>query len=144
MPRHTWQCHCGKRNAVASIACRSCRAPRASEDFDRLEEFLATHGFEVTRQDGDGYRFARVESNVIVAGFATYGVGLSYLDGRFAADHRRCFDKWSKCPLIIAIPGDDRGRVKLLEYLAYLGSKEGYKWSNSYDYLDDPRLPCEV
>lgn len=56
------------------------------------------------------------------------------------ADNERCFDKLATCPLILRLPCD---LEKLPEYLEFLGSDEGYEWSNSYAFYNDKRLPRE-
>jgi hypothetical protein len=147
MPRETWQCSCGKRNRTMQSACQLCKLPRCKEDFDHLVGFLRLHGYDVTPEDEPArvnYHFASFVGQGIRGGFATYGIGYPYLDGRVAADNRRCFDKWSKCPLVVRIPDDDEGRSELLEYFRFLASKEGYKWSNTFEYLDNHRLPYDV
>jgi hypothetical protein len=84
-------------------------------------------------------------SKNITAGFCTptNGDSFRYIDNRIAADNSHCFDKWSKCPLVMQLPLD--GNV-LLEHLIWLGSEEGYTHSNSYEYLEEGkrRLPYEL
>lgn len=53
------------------------------------------------------------------------------LNGRIAADNERCFDKWSKCPVVMNING--LNYEKLLISLAFLGSEEGYNLSNNFE-----------
>lgn len=107
------------------------------DDFMLLVDILRGSGYdvEVTQETTPGeYLFAKVTGEDIFAGFCTKNDGLSYpdLDGKIAADHVDCYDKWSKCPLILPLPeGDDQTRF-LLEQLEYWGSVEGYEKSNEY------------
>ena len=114
--------------------------------FDALVEFLTKAGYSVSviEYKEDGYRFAHIndENKHIRAGFCTETPKCySFLSNRIAADHWDCFDKWSKCPLVMRLPLD--GDL-LLRCLTWLGSKEGYEWSDSYSYIEDPKLPMEM
>lgn len=122
------------------------------DDFDRLARFLRKNRYWVKVKKHNSflselaeYRFADVRGKGIRAGFCDPGLHTTaYLDGRVAADNGKCFDKWSKCPLVIKIPTNQAEQEKLLEYFAYLVTEEGYQWSNKYGYLDEPRLPRET
>lgn len=69
-----------------------------------------------------------------------HGDGYEQHNGKIALDNIICYDKPQKCPLVMKLPLDFDA---LLEHITFLGSDEGYEWSNSYRYLSDPRLPCE-
>jgi len=64
-----------------------------------------------------------------------------YIKGRFAVDNIKCFDKVQTCPMVVSLPCDFE---ELLEKLKLLGSEEGYRISNEYEYLDKNPFPYEV
>lgn len=115
-------------------------------DFDDLVAMFRDNGYFVTvREDyyeTKSYRFAEVTGKKIYAGFCESN-GHSYpcIDGKIAADHSDCFDKWSKCPLKLTFPADKVQQARLLALLERLGSLEGYKESNSYAYLGPGNNP---
>lgn len=118
------------------------------ESFKALAEALRNAGYNVKITTGPVYDFAYVTGMNIEGGFCTPSYGDNdppywYIDGRFAADNSDCFDKWSKCPLIVTLPEDEQGIAYILEHLRYLATEEGRQWSASYGYIDDPRLPRE-
>lgn len=104
----------------------------------RLEE----EGYKVESEkvDNDLYSFHKITGNNILAGYCTphdgnqINASYSYLNGKISADNDMCFDKWSKCPVAIPLPKDKDQLEYLLKELKYLGTKEGYEKSNSYDY----------
>ena len=105
-------------------------------EFDELVTILRKNKYKVKVQHYPEYKYAEVTGRNIKAGFCTkVDVVYTYLKNKIAADHRRCFDKWSKCPLNMSL--DNLNGELLLKYLKYLGSPEGYENSNSYDYLDN-------
>lgn len=67
--------------------------------------------------------------------------GAPYLNNRLAADNADCFDKISRCPLIMTLPVD---WDELNRHLEFLASDEGYELSNTYAYLVNNPLPYEV
>ena len=70
--------------------------------------------------------------------------GMIYKAGdevRLYADNSGCFDKASKCPLIVKIPTSYK---ELKKHLRWLGTEEGFENSNSYDYIKNPFLPREI
>jgi hypothetical protein len=116
------------------------------DSFQLLVETLRGNGYTVDVSTGPIYDFAHVTGKNIDGGFCTPSYGDNdapywYIDGKFAADHVDCFDKWSKCPLVVKLPENEEELLAILEHLKFLASEEGYNWSNSYSYLDDPRLP---
>jgi hypothetical protein len=118
-----------------------------TSDFDALVLRLNREGYKVVVTDeasrdkpGTSYRMAIVTGKNIKGGFCEpCGLGdVHYnMDGKFAADNVRCFDKWSKCPMVADLPRNTLMEEKILASLKLLGSEEGYIISNSYDYLDD-------
>lgn len=58
--------------------------------------------------------------------------------GYLLADHMMCFDKYSKCPLFMIFPLDTR---VLRRYLRRLGSRRGYRITNSYRYHERNPFP---
>lgn len=70
--------------------------------------------------------------------------GMIYKTGdeiRLYADNSGCFDMASKCSLIVKIPTNYK---ELKKHLRWLGTKEGFENSNSYDYIKNPFLPREI
>lgn len=116
--------------------------------FDLLASTLKRAGYDVDVKDecpnNQGvYRFGQVSGKGIKAGFCEHnGESYWYIDGRFAADHVDCFNKWSGCPLCVELPTTQEEADKIVEHLKFLGSQEGHDWSASYAYFDDPKLPC--
>jgi hypothetical protein len=104
-------------------------------EFTELVRFLRKHGYSIDIQVyGNSYKAAMVTGNNIRAGFCTPSRQVyTYINNRIAVDHVACFDKWSKCPLIMELPVDGE---ELLKHLKYLGSEEGYKISNEFLYCD--------
>jgi len=117
-------------------------------DFDELVNLLLANGYsvEVKSQQAfkakNNYRSAFFDGKNIRGGFCTPSYEVyRYINNRIAADHVDCFDKWSKCPLVMRLPVDG---LELLKHLQYLGSPEGYQISNNYEYFDKNPWPCEV
>jgi len=114
--------------------------------FDGLVEFLRdVGGYDVYVCSGiDEGLFCRIESPSILGGFyigkrsPLMNINIHY---RVAADNEGCFDKWRKCPLVMKLPVN---KTRLLKHLAWLGTEEGFKHSNNYDYLDNQILPLET
>lgn len=113
--------------------------------FDRLVAALRRASYEVRVTQEASYEFAFVEGRGVKGGFCTPAedAWYWYINGRFAADNDGCFDKWSKCPLVVRLPETDEEAQAILRHLEYLATPEGFEWSNSYGYFDDPRLPRE-
>lgn len=103
-----------------------------------LSKFLKREGYDVTF-DGTSGRF---EGHNVCGGFhVPSDECYRYINGAIAADHVDCFDKYSKCPLVMKFPIDPK---RLVEAMDLLGTKKGFEVSNSYDYLDDNPFPREV
>jgi hypothetical protein len=58
----------------------------------------------------------------------------SYLDGKISIDREDCFDKWSKCPINLPFPENDKQVQFLIDKINWLKTEEGYKVSNEYDF----------
>ena len=83
------------------------------------------------------YSVARVRdpNKNIMASFATkHDDYIPYMDAKIAMDHYKCFDKPSKCPLILPLPENDIQIGYLKSQLLFWSSPEGLKISNSYEY----------
>lgn len=104
--------------------------------FDDLVKALQKSGYKVTVKKEDGYTFANIKGGHIYAGFCspTTSKGVyTYINGKISADHKECFDKWSKCPLNLPLPENEEQMDFLLKQLIFWGSPEGYKKSNEYN-----------
>jgi len=120
--------------------------------FDDLRTLLRKNGYRVKvkkehKYDAGGndlpgkeniYRFALVTGKNIYAAFceANDGYSYRYIDGKIAADHKDCFNKWSQCPLCLPFPSDEEQVATLLTLLKRLGTKEGLEESSKFRYLD--------
>lgn len=114
-------------------------------EFEELVKALIKDGYDVEVEDvtteAIPFYFAKVTGKGIFARFCTQNADFyPYLNERIAADNAECFDKWSKCPLVMKIPVN---YDELKKHLKHLGSKEGYEISNSYAYLDNNPYPYE-
>lgn len=71
----------------------------------------------------------------LIIGFCEPNNGNSYyyIDGRISIDREDCFDKWSKCPICLPFPKDEKELQFLLDKIDWLKTSEGYKASNEYD-----------
>jgi hypothetical protein len=117
--------------------------------FDVMSDALQAEGYVVRIKEEvfgrEHYRFARVTGGSIYAGFCEPSAAAGcYLDNRISADHERCFDKWSKCPLVAVLPSSPEEAKAIVAHLRKLGTPEGYELSNSYGYLNNNPFPREV
>lgn len=114
-------------------------------NFEELVDALRSDGYDVnvSIESGDiEYAFAQVTGHGIRAGFCEYAPdAYPYISNRIAADNFECFDKWSKCPLVMQLPVD---YAVLKNHLTHLGSQDGYNVSNDYSYLDSNPYPYEM
>ena len=83
------------------------------------------------------YTVVHVEGSGIKAIFS-YG-RTSYGADYLFVDNIGCWDKMSKCPLIVKLD-DEVDWDKIGEEIDWLASEEGFKWSNTYGYLEEPKL----
>lgn len=88
--------------------------------------------FATTFYPKDGY-YNKQELRI---GFCEPNDGKSYwyIDGRIAIDREDCFDKWSKCPVNLPFPENEKQLQFLLDKMNWLKTDEGYKVSNEYDF----------
>ena len=111
-------------------------------EFEQLRKALEVAGFSVAHNEHENYAELLISGNNIKAAACTpNNETYTSLNGRLSADHKDCFNKWSQCPLVVEIPTDLN---ILIEHLKFLGSKEGFQLSNSFDYLDCGTLPYEL
>lgn len=122
------------------------------EWFEELVHFLRCEGYICTLMNSSKKVHVRKANTCLFQGHGVRGgftrqypelINKPYpcLIDRLAADNERCFDKWSKTPLVIKLPTD---HDLILLNLKQLGSEYGYKVSNSYDYLDNNPWPYEL
>lgn len=106
-------------------------------NFEELVEALKRDGYIVDTSINGQYV---LKGKGVRVGLNKEDTYYPQLSNRIAADNDRCFDKWSKCPLVMKLPVDYETLTKAL---THLGSNEGYEISNSYSYLDDNPYPYE-
>lgn len=112
-------------------------------DYSEIKKFLTDNGYRVVWEEAYPLPkraiavHACLEGKGVRVGIGEPGSPDPRYDNKVAADNLKCFDKWSKCPLVLEFPNGENQSKELLEMLAHLGSKEGYDLSNSYDYLDN-------
>lgn len=111
--------------------------------YQAFAEQLTDLGYDVEFKPSADYDTWLVSGKGIEGAFCEPNGGKSYatLDGKFAADNEKCFNKWSQCPLVVNLPCDVE---QLKGHLAFLGSDAGYKHSNSFEYLDKRILPFDM
>lgn len=111
---------------------------KKEKEFFKLVKRLVFEGYNlVIVRTGDSYLSAlspkETEKNLRL-GFCTPSEECyTYISGKIAADHKDCFDKWSKCPLILPFPETEEQMKFLLTKLEFWASDEGYTLSNSYE-----------
>jgi hypothetical protein len=110
-------------------------------DFTEWCEKFRNAGFEVNTFAEDGVCSATIKGKGIWGAFSELGAWYKTLDGKFAADNEKCFDKWSKCPLVVNMPCDFDA---LLKHLDFLASAEGYEISNNYSYFHNNPFPYDM
>lgn len=111
-------------------------------DFERTMKFLREYGFTLFKIRTKTYR---ITGKNIYGFIGDYGIQYGgYADGHIVADHKDCYDKPQKCPLIMILPRNEKEVEELKAHLKYLGSKTGFEWSNSYGFYDDPKLPRHI
>ncbi len=52
---------------------------------------------------------------------------------RVAVENEDCFDKWSKAPVSLPYPQDEKQEAFLLETIQFIYTEEGHKQSNSFE-----------
>jgi len=108
----------------------------SKDNFQDLVTFLKVNGYYVKIVTWHGGTSANVSKNDIYGAFAREDNDecSTYITGKIAIDNKKCFDKFSKCPINLPIPTNDKQRKFLLEKMKFFATKEGYKISNYYDY----------
>ena len=87
----------------------------------------------------DIYDYYDITGNCIKGGFCTahdqtsLWASFESLNGKIAIDNKKCFDKWSKCPLILPLPTSIIQLDWLICRITFWGSEQGYKYSNQYE-----------
>ena len=114
--------------------------------FNRVVRLLRKNGFTVITKEivgiDDEYLFGEAQNSNVVAAFTTSSrYAYASLQNRIAADNKKCFEKWSRCPLVMKFPINAH---RLLADLKLLGSEEGLKISKSYSYLDYNPFTYEI
>jgi len=122
-------------------------------DFNKLVSFLRKQGYNVKVETQFNWlgvsgkheltgEFATIKEKNIYVGFVWVKDNpdnfYRNLADRLAGDPLGCFDKWSKCSLIVSLPQDHN---QILKWLKILGTKEAFELSNSYEEI--PGLPHE-
>ena len=79
----------------------------------------------------NGYKCKSEEFDFTFVNDHVYG---KFENGKIYADNKKCFDKWSRCPIIVNLPTDRKKLTKLFKKLEWLQTKEGYDASNDYDF----------
>lgn len=108
-------------------------------NFDELVKWFKNIGYKldvIEDKHLDYKRFAISKNMGLVIGFCEPNdeKSYSYIDGKIAIDRNDCFDKWSKCPINLPFPENDRQLQFLLDKINWLKTEEGYKVSNEYDF----------
>jgi hypothetical protein len=109
----------------------------------KLIKALEHNKYKVTKttrsQKNHIYDFYEIIGNCIIGGFCTphdeNSIWASYesINGKIAIDHKTCFDKWRKCPLILPLPENEKQIDWLMDRLKFWGSEEGCRISDEYE-----------
>jgi hypothetical protein len=106
-------------------------------NFNEVVKLFEDMGYnlKVDNQYADNFLFARTENKDLRIGFCEPNNGNSYaqLDGKIAIDREDCFDKWSKCPIVLPFPENEKQVQFLIDKINWLKTDEGYKVSNEYE-----------
>jgi len=110
--------------------------------YDKIINSLKENGFTITEVE-DSIEYNGCKAHIFKGKGIRGYVGEKSIDEQFndsryvdsiLAENEEAFDKWSKAPVQLAPDGSDRFIENLLKELEFLGSEEGFKLSNSYDY----------
>ncbi len=88
----------------------------------------------VSRLRFEGYEVTLLEDSCVQYLLKGKGVEGCITEYTIYADSKKCYDKPSKCPLILPLPISERQYKWLLERLKFWASAEGFKLSNNYEY----------
>ena len=87
---------------------------------------------------GDGYYMFK---NDDVICFVNLGEKMHpNVDFRLAIDNQKAFNKIGQIPVSIDITEECKELV--VKWVKYMGTKEGFMYSNSFEYLEDENRPC--
>ena len=118
--------------------------------YRELAKELTKRGYKVKERreifrpyiDLPEYRYWEVNGRGIVAVYCEENsAGYPCTSNKIAADNAKCFDKWSCCPMYMNIDGINL--ETLFAAFKFLGTQEGYEFSNSYAFYDNNPLPYE-
>lgn len=104
-------------------------------------------GFSHGESDGGSYKYrnAFVDGKNVEGMFAPVNEwSYPYCSGRICADHADCYDKPSKCPLVMRLPRDEAQARAIVRWLGKLGTKQGFEASNTYEYLNENPFPYQM
>ena len=108
--------------------------------YDKLIEFLRANDFicELVSFNSNALHYTIWNKSKTVVGLlstkdSTVDKSNRYNDS-ILFDNYEAFNKWSQAPIQLEIVGSDEYRDNLLKELEFLGSNEGYKLSNEFDY----------
>lgn len=120
-------------------------------DFNNLVRFLRDNGYRVktetcyhsfTSTHEVTGEFAVIRDKNIVAGFVWVKNDpeqfYPYIADKMAVDHADCFDKWSKCAMIVKLPANHND---ILKWLKIMGTKQAFEKSNIFERI--PGVPYE-
>jgi hypothetical protein len=105
--------------------------------FNEMVEFMKSLGYEVFVEDCKSFLGATSKDKQdLWFGFCESNNGQSNpnLNGKIAIDRNDCFDKWSKCPINLPFPENDKQKQFLIDKINWLKTDEGYKASNEYEF----------
>lgn len=117
-------------------------------EFRSLVDWLSQCGFDISiinYDKGPPLIFAKLTNTKgVTGGFAVGNPEIchSFVFERIALDNDKCFDKWSKCPLVMKLDGLDK--KALVAHMLWLGSVDGFEYSTKFTYFYDPVLPLEI
>jgi len=102
---------------------------------NKLKNKLKKDKYEVKHEKRFGYHFLRIENKGIYGGACTTNEHSNrYLSGKLAVDRADCFDKWSKCPINLPLPKNEKEINFIMKKLKWLQTKEGFEVSNNYEF----------
>lgn len=116
------------------------KKPKRLVTVEDLVTALKANGYTIEKSSRKLYDWYAISGRSIQGGFCTehnMDAGLNssvdWLNGKVVVDHKKCFDKWSKCPMMIPIPKTQKELDHIIERIQFWGTKEGYKASNGFD-----------
>ena len=105
------------------------------EDFDTLVIRLRKEGYFVRVDNEINYWSASILGKNIRGCFCTENEETySYINNKFAIDNEECFDKWSKCPIVIPIKEAIDNIDNLVLEMKRLSGEEGLEESANWNY----------